>query len=138
MTSLLDPEHSFTTYGWLACAWILLGPFQYGWHISVLNQIQATLTCDGGRDAPDTHLGLPTCLPMTDAAFSAVTSVLCFGGLVGSLLSDAAMDQWGRRGATRASALMFAFGSTMMALAPSFEFMMFGRCASGRWRVRPR
>lgn len=128
MSPIRDADQAFTKYGWTVCAWILLGPFQYGWHISVLNQIQAVLTCASGAPSHSEITGLPTCLPMNDAAFSAVTSILCFGGLVGSLLSDAAMDQWGRRGATRASAVMFAVGSVMMGLAPSFEFLMFGRC----------
>jgi hypothetical protein len=28
-------EHKFTAYGWFTCLWILLVPFQFGWHISV-------------------------------------------------------------------------------------------------------
>lgn len=65
-------DRSFTVYGWLASVWTLLVSFQYGWHISALNQIQAVLTCKGVADQSALHYGLPACIPMTDALFGTV------------------------------------------------------------------
>ena len=66
-------ERTFTRYGWLASAWTLVVSFQYGWHISALNQIQAVLTCKAGpADARALPYGLPACIPMTDAVFGTV------------------------------------------------------------------
>ncbi|OBZ75225.1 hypothetical protein A0H81_04625 [Grifola frondosa] len=57
---------AFTTYGWIVCTWILIVSFQYGFHISSLNQIQAVLTCRNSAlpGTPSTHYSLPTCIPM--------------------------------------------------------------------------
>ncbi|KAJ7871495.1 general substrate transporter [Mycena olivaceomarginata] len=88
---------SFTNFGWLVCVWILLIPFQYGYHISVLNQIQAVVTCKdvNGPDSQHYSYGLPTCLPMSDFKFSVVTAVFTVGGLAGSLVANLIMDRWG-------------------------------------------
>ncbi|THH31750.1 hypothetical protein EUX98_g2430 [Antrodiella citrinella] len=95
------PE-AFTAYGWLTCLWVLVVSFQYGYHISALNQIQAVLTCqDVGTTDPATAYGLPTCIPMTDARFSVVTAVYTIGGLLGSLVANVIMDRYGRKGAIK-------------------------------------
>ncbi|KAJ6606572.1 general substrate transporter [Mycena vulgaris] len=121
---------SFTKFGWLVCLWILMIPFQYGYHISVLNQIQAVLTC---KDAnPDTrHYGLPTCLPMSDFKFSAVTAVFTAGGLAGSLVANVVMDRWGRKGAARASSLLVAAGAALMCVSASVGILGLGRVLVG-------
>ena len=49
--------------------------WQYGYHTSVLNQLQAVLTCK----IPPPHT---TCIPMSDVTFSLVTSIFTVGGLI--------------------------------------------------------
>lgn len=122
-SSVVLTSHQF---GWLVFVWILLIPWQYGYHISVLNQIQAVVTC---KDlSPDTrHYGLPTCLPMSDFKFSVVTAVFTVGGLAGSLVSNLVMDRWGRRGAARASSLLVAVGAGLMCVSASVGILGLGR-----------
>ncbi|KAI0085424.1 general substrate transporter [Irpex rosettiformis] len=124
---------AFTAYGWVTCLWILVTSFQYGYHISALNQIQAVLSCRGAeRDvAIPRKYGLPTCIPMSDATFSVVTAVYTVGGLLGSLVANVVMDRWGRRGAVRASAIMFAIGSGIMGISASLGPLIFGRLLVG-------
>lgn len=117
---------SFTVYGWTVCAWVLVVSFQYGYHISALNQLQAVLTCRN-IDHDGTYYGLPLCIPMSDATFSVITSIFTVGGLVGSMGANVAMDKWGRRGATRLSAVMTAIGTLLMAIASSVGALLFGR-----------
>lgn len=99
--------------------------FQYGYHISALNQIQAILTC---RAAPPlfSH-GLPTCIPMSDAVFSLVTSMFTVGGFVGSFTSSMFMESHGRKAALQFNGLSVAVGSGLMAIAPSTFLLLLGR-----------
>lgn len=111
---------------------LTLRPQQYGYHISALNQIQAVLTCRGKPDTTldvQTHYGLPTCIPMSDATFSVVTSVYTVGGLLGSLVANVVMDRWGRKGAVRASSSMFVLGSGIMTISGSLYPLILGRYA---------
>lgn len=102
--------------------------YQYGYHISALNQLQAVLTCQNA--VPQTYYGLPTCIPMSDATFSLVTSLFTVGGLLGSLFANLAMDRYGRKGACRLSAVFNAAGAAMSGLAPSVAPMALGRFVS--------
>ncbi|CAK5279489.1 unnamed protein product [Mycena citricolor] len=124
---------SFTRYGWFLCSWILLIPFQYGYHISVLNQIQAVLTCKEVGSDTRPHYGLPTCIPMSDFSFSVVTAIFTVGGLVGSMSANIFMDRegWGRKGAARFSALLVAVGSGIMSISASVSFLLIGRFLVG-------
>ncbi|KAJ7684726.1 general substrate transporter [Mycena polygramma] len=123
---------SFTRFGWLVCMWILLIPFQYGYHISVLNQIQAVLTCkDLTPDSRHYQYGLPTCLPMSDFVFSVVTAVFTVGGLTGSLVANLVMDRWGRKGAARASSLLLAIGAGLSCVSASVGVLALGRFLVG-------
>jgi hypothetical protein len=98
---------------------------QYGYHISALNQIQATLTC---RAAPPLHShGLPTCIPMSDAMFSLVTSMFTVGGFLGSSIAGMVMERHGRKAALQFSGLSVAVGSALMAIAPSTVLLLLGR-----------
>ncbi|KAL4065448.1 general substrate transporter [Scleroderma citrinum] len=117
---------SFTRYGWLVCLWVLTASFQYGYHISALNQIQDVLTCRRTTDIP-TNYGLPTCIPMNDATFSLVTSFFTLGGLCGSLFANIAMDRYGRKGASRLSAVVNTVGALLSAVATSVPLMAVGR-----------
>jgi MFS transporter, SP family, solute carrier family 2 (facilitated glucose transporter), member 3 len=135
------PTSTFSSYGWLVCIWVLVVSFQvpvsslncpfshralqYGYHISALNQIQATLTC---RAAPPLHtLALPTCIPMSDAVFSLVTSIFTVGGFFGSSIAGMVMERHGRKAALQFSGLSVAVGSGLMAIAPSTVLLLLGR-----------
>lgn len=98
---------------------------QYGYHISALNQLQAVLTCQ--RFVPDSLYGLPTCIPMSDATFSFVTSMFTVGGLLGSLSANLATDRYGRKGASRISAMFNIAGAAISCLATSVAPMALGR-----------
>jgi len=120
----------FTTYGWTVCLWILVIAFQYGYHISVLNQIQEVLTCKS--TSPNGPLSnLPTCIAMSDFIFSVVTSVFTVGGLAGSLVANLIMDRWGRKGATSISASLISAGAGLMGVSASVGFLSFGRFLVG-------
>ncbi|KAI6109962.1 general substrate transporter [Pisolithus sp. B1] len=123
---------SFTLYGWLVCAWVLTVSFQYGYHISALNQLQDVLTCRRiDTSTPVHHMGLPTCIPMSDATFSLVTSLFTVGGLCGSLFANIAMDRYGRKGATRLSSVCNAAGALLSAVAASVTAIAVGRFLVG-------
>lgn len=102
-------------------------PYQYGYHISALNQLQAVLTCQ--HTVPNSIYGLPTCIPMSDATFSLVTSLFTVGGLLGSLSANLVMDRYGRKGASRFSAVFNTAGAAISGLAPSVAPMALGRFA---------
>lgn len=132
---------SFTAYGWLLCIWILLVPFQYGYHISVLNQIQAVLTCKQANVSAG-FLNLPTCVQMNDFSFSLVTSLFTIGGLSGSLIGSNVIERYGLKGGARLSALLVAFGAASMGISGGIFVLGFGRyvfdtsCASGQNKYR--
>jgi len=120
---------TLTRYGWFVVLWVLVLSFQYGYHVSALNQLQAVLTCQ--RSVPDSFYGLPTCIPMSDATFSLVTSLFTVGGLLGSLSANLAMDRYGRKGASRFSALFNIAGAAISCLATSVAPMALGRFLVG-------
>lgn len=104
----------------------LTSPSQYGYHISVLNQIHAVLTCQ--IDTPNAAtIELPTCIPMSQFAFSFLTAVFTIGGLVGSIAASSVMDSSGRRGTHRLCAILVAVGTAFMGLGTSFFPLLFGR-----------
>lgn len=108
---------------------LIISP-QYGYHTSALNQIQAVLTCrdtSSPENPTSPAYGLPSCIPLTDAAFSVVTAIFTVGGLSGSLVANIFSEKWGRRGASRISALFFLVGSCIMGLASSYTALLFGR-----------
>ncbi|KAG2752118.1 general substrate transporter [Suillus brevipes Sb2] len=129
MTS--EGAHTFTKYGWLVCLWVLTASFQYGYHTSALNQLQAVLTCKVADATAPTYFGLPTCIPMSDATFSVVTSMYTMGGFFGSLSANIVMDRYGRKGASRLSAVLTAAGSTVFGLSSSVGPLILGRFLVG-------
>ncbi|KAF8644121.1 hypothetical protein AX16_008650 [Volvariella volvacea WC 439] len=135
MPPTLTKPQSFTVYGWSLCLWILITTFQYGYHISALNQIQAVLTCKESRNPQDpviaTRYGLPLCVPMSDFLFSVVTAVFTIGGLIGSLSANVLMEGNGRKGAIKASSAFMALGAGIMGVGPSVSVLAFGRLLIG-------
>ncbi|GJE86819.1 MFS general substrate transporter [Phanerochaete sordida] len=130
---MAENPHAFTGYGWACCLWILVVSFQYGYHISALNQIQAVLSCrdDPTGAIPPEGYGLPTCIPMSDATFSVVTAVYTVGGLLGSLVANVVMDRAGRKGAVQASSALFVLGAAIMSSAASLWPLIIGRVLVG-------
>ncbi|KAH9048523.1 general substrate transporter [Lactarius hengduanensis] len=119
----------FTSYGWLVCIWALVVPFQYGYHISALNQIQAVLTC---RTTPHSSSnGLSTCISMSDATFSLITSMFTVGGFLGSCTASIVMDRRGRKAALQFSGFLVAVGSGLMGVASSTVLLLLGRFLIG-------
>ncbi|KAG1868745.1 general substrate transporter [Suillus tomentosus] len=129
MTS--EGAHTFTKYGWLVCLWVLTASFQYGYHTSALNQLQAVLTCKIADPTAPMYYGLPTCIPMSDATFSVVTSMYTMGGFFGSLSANIVMDRYGRKGASRLSAVLTAVGSAVFGLSSSVGPLILGRFLVG-------
>ncbi|KAI0028353.1 general substrate transporter [Vararia minispora EC-137] len=122
---------SLTVYGWLVCAWALIASFQYGYHISALNQIQAVLTCR--EILPSQTFGhmFSTCIPISNSEFSIVTSIFTVGGLVGSLYSDYLQDRFGRKGALQLSAGFTALGAGFSSIASEYGLLLLGRTFVG-------
>ncbi|KAG1748967.1 general substrate transporter [Suillus paluster] len=127
----MEGAHTFTKYGWLVCLWVLTVSFQYGYHTSALNQLQAVLTCKIIDETAPMYYGLPTCIPMSDATFSVVTSIYTVGGFFGSLTANIAMDRYGRKGASRLSAALAAVGSAVFGLSASVGPLILGRFLVG-------
>lgn len=122
---------SFTIRGWLVCLWVLIIPFQYGYHISALNQIKAVLTCESDTPFPGGTSSLPTCIPMSNFVFSFVTAIFTVGGLAGSLVANIVMDNRGRKGAAKFTAALLAVGSGLMGISSSVASLSFGRFLVG-------
>ncbi|THV08061.1 general substrate transporter [Dendrothele bispora CBS 962.96] len=118
---------AFTTFGWLACLWILVIPFQYGYHISVLNQLHSAIACD----PVEANVQLPSCFPMDKLTYSAVTAVFNLGGLFGSAVANIFTEKYGRRGSARLSAALVAVGCAMMGLSTVVFTLGFGRFLVG-------
>ncbi|KAF9532430.1 general substrate transporter [Crepidotus variabilis] len=125
---------TFTTYGWAVCLWGLINSFQYGYHISVLNQIQAVLTCEDQRTNPGlapSFLNPSTCIEMSGFVFSFVTAVFTIGGLTGSLVANLVMDSKGRRGTHRICAFFVVTGNVFMGFGSSIFSLSLGRFLIG-------
>lgn len=106
---------------------LLTSLYKYGYHTSALNQLQAVLTCKIVDPTAPMYYGLPTCIPMSDATFSVVTSVYTMGGFFGSLSANIVMDRYGRKGASRLSAVLTAVGSAVFGLSSSVGPLILGR-----------
>jgi len=126
-----EDARTFTKYGWLVCLWVLTVSFQYGYHTSALNQLQAVLTCKIADETTPVYYGLPTCIPMSDTTFSVVTSMFTVGGFFGSLFSNIIMDRYGRKGASRLSAALTAAGAALFGLSASVGPLILGRFLVG-------
>jgi SP family facilitated glucose transporter-like MFS transporter 3 len=127
-------SQGFTRYGWVVCSWVLVTSFQYGYHISALNQIQAVLTCNYDNPHPLTSnptFSLPRCIPMSDNTFSVVTAVFTVGGLLGSIAASKAIDIFGRKGACRISALFTTIGGGILFASGSVSGLVLGRLLVG-------
>ncbi|KDQ15044.1 hypothetical protein BOTBODRAFT_32044 [Botryobasidium botryosum FD-172 SS1] len=123
-------SHSFTPYFCAAVLWSVAGAFQFGYHISALNQLQAVITC---RETPFRTNGysLPSCIPMSDAVFGQITAIFTLGGFLGSTVAGSAMGRYGRKGALKLSAALLAVGSAIFAASASVAGMLIARLLVG-------
>lgn len=64
---------------------------------------------------------------MSDFTFSVVTSVFTVGGLLGSMVANLATERWGRKGASKASAVLTTCGAAFMGLSTNVYALGFGR-----------
>ena len=81
----------------------------------------------GAQNSVENYIGLPSCIPLTDAEFSAVTAFFTVGGLVGSLLGTPLTERRGRRGALVVDGILIVVGCALMSLAPGMSFLLAGR-----------
>ncbi|KAG8799484.1 hypothetical protein FRC19_003759 [Serendipita sp. 401] len=108
---------SFTRYATIGVLpWLCLAPFQYGYAISQLNQIQKAMSC---KSTELGAYGFPLCVPMEDAEFGLITSIFTIGGLISSLVANRITDPYGRRPAVQINAILVALGSAIAATASS-------------------
>lgn len=113
---------SYTIFGVLP--WLCLAPFQYGFAISQLNQVQTALTCKS--DAVGSY-GFPLCVPMDDTQFGVITSIFTVGGFIASLFANRVTDPYGRRPAVQLNAILVMLGSLIAATASSVLMLSIGR-----------
>jgi MFS family permease len=130
--------------------WLCLAPFQFGYAIGQLNQVQKALTCahSGVGD-----YGFPICIPMDDAGFGMVrssaylpqrchyfmshisdeslqiTSIFTIGGLLASLFANRLTDPYGRKITVQINAIIVGLGSILLATATSVIMLAAGRYA---------
>jgi len=64
---------------------------------------------------------------MSNFVFSFVTAIFTVGGLVGSLIANMLIDSYGRKGASRTTALLVAIGAGFMGVSGSVAALSFGR-----------
>ncbi|KIM32331.1 hypothetical protein M408DRAFT_63315 [Serendipita vermifera MAFF 305830] len=108
--------------------WLCLAPFQYGFAISELNQLQKAVSCKGSALG---DYGFPLCVPMDDTAFSLVTSAFLVGGLTASLFANRLTDPYGRKMTVQISAVFSGVGSALLATALSVTMLVIGRFMIG-------
>lgn len=101
---------------------------KYGYHTASLNQIQGALTCRG--PSTDSLASPPSCVPMTDAIFGAVTSSFTVGGFVGSSCASVLLEKFGRRGALVLNSLCIALGSAAFGSSSSVAGLIGSRCVA--------
>ncbi|KAG1465203.1 hypothetical protein G6F46_002468 [Rhizopus delemar] len=121
-------NHHLTPYLLFVVTTILLSAFQYGYHNGELNTPQSVISqCQGASNVNR----LPECIPMPDADYALIVSMLTAGGLVGALSAPYFNDRYGRRRTLLATNVFLGLGSVLCTLASTAKGMMVGRFLSG-------
>ncbi|KAL8749279.1 MAG: hypothetical protein Q9184_006871 [Pyrenodesmia sp. 2 TL-2023] len=111
---------------------VVLGPFQFGYHLAELNAPQDVITC---KKKPSQQSALPASLPqcisMNTVQFSVVTSIFTLGGLLGALAAGPSCNRYGRLLTMRLTTVSFVIGSAVETLAPSIALLAVGRLIAG-------
>ncbi|RIA97289.1 sugar transporter [Glomus cerebriforme] len=112
---------------------IVLGSFQFGYHIGELNTPKSVISCEKLPKETISHddNSLLPCIPMEEGEFGLLTSIFNLGGLLGSLLSSRVADTKGRRWTLLCNNLFLFIGSTMMGFANSYSILVIGRVIAG-------
>ncbi|CAG8592680.1 22465_t:CDS:2 [Cetraspora pellucida] len=111
---------------------VVLGSFQYGYHIGELNTPQAVMSCEGVKEpSQGTQEYLPPCIKMNAAQFAFVTSVFTLGGLLGSLFASRVADSKGRRDTLILNGVFLGLGPLVMGFAPNITALVIGRVLAG-------
>ncbi|AEO63706.1 e5c6f8d1-70b9-4950-82d6-0686e9b87ee5 [Thermothielavioides terrestris] len=115
-----------------------LGPLQFGYHLAELNAPEDVITCH--KKAVSTldklmSLGSKTaaadCIPMSRAAFAAISAIFTLGGLIGALAAGPFTSRRGRRLSMQATAMFYLVGSAIETLASSVPVMVVARFLTG-------
>lgn len=122
----------------IGALWAIAHSALYGYHISSLNGVQEAVICSD-RSSRAGKLGLRDCLDLSvgvrrsielidqDSTFGVAVSILTLGGLLGSLLGDAATRRLGRTGVLRCSEVLFAVGTALVGVSNSIAPIIIGR-----------
>ncbi|KAG0360596.1 hypothetical protein BGZ54_009462 [Gamsiella multidivaricata] len=124
---------------------IVLGSFQYGYHIGELNSPQEVITTCPEPLYPNpstngAHLNdwiepggsLPTCIPMSNSEWSVLVATLTLGGLLGAMLVGSRLaDRFGRRNALMINNASLLVGSVVIGCASTYTGMLVGRFLIG-------
>ncbi|KAF9366230.1 hypothetical protein BGX34_004919 [Mortierella sp. NVP85] len=112
---------------------IVLGSFQYGYHIGELNSPQHVITtCPDSPDPSTSGDDIPTCIPMSNSEWSVLVATLTLGGLIGALfLGSGLANHLGRRRASMLNSFSLLFGSLVMGTASTYQAMLVGRFLIG-------
>ncbi|CAB4423916.1 unnamed protein product [Rhizophagus irregularis] len=109
---------------------IVLGSFQFGYHIGELNTPKSVISCEN-LPTPNDDSSLIRCIPMNEGEFGLLTSILNLGGLIGSLLSSRVADTKGRRWTLLCNNLFLFIGPIVMGFANSYSALVIGRMIVG-------
>jgi MFS family permease len=112
---------------------IVLGSFQYGYHIGELNSPQHVITtCPDSPDPSTLGEDTPTCIPMGNTEWSVLVATLTLGGLIGALFFGSGLANYlGRRRALMLNSFSLLFGSLLMGTASTYQGMLGGRFLIG-------
>ncbi|BFZ64329.1 hypothetical protein YB2330_005472 [Saitoella coloradoensis] len=121
-------------YFFLVVTSIILGTFQYGYHIAALNTPEKVVRCqtiDLSGTNVNAALSLPNCISLNDNEYSMVTALYNLGGMIGALASQTTADRFGRQKSTLLYSFIFLVGGFIFTFATNYAMMVVGRLILG-------
>ncbi|AOA64307.1 Putative transporter [Komagataella phaffii CBS 7435] len=115
---------------------ICLGSFLFGYHLSELNAPQRIISCRLHQEGPMSwwaqHPELfEQCIPMKSSQRAMITTMLSFGGLLGSLYSGWVATKIGRKKISILVSLGYVLSSVLLTIANSYGMLNLGRFIAG-------
>lgn len=109
---------------------VLIHPFQFGWSISQLNfsTFHDSKACDARPVVPGTCLMFPG---HTSSEWMWVVNAWVIGGMLGALSCGRFADQYGRKRALLANAILMLLSALIQAIASHIEWFILGRFVAG-------